>query len=188
MAIDINKIIESYYTKGTPLYDTLMTHSEAVARKALECIKLRGIVVDENFVYEGAMLHDIGIIHTHAPSIHCTGTLPYICHGIEGARMLDALGLHTHAAICERHTGSGLTVADIVAQNLPLPRRDMTPRTTAERIICYADKFYSKSGDLTAEKPLALVIASMAAHGPDTLARFEKLHSEFGIDPPQNIV
>ena len=56
----------------------------------------------------------------------------------------------------------------------------MTPRTVEERLICYADKFYSKSGDITVEKPLDRVIASMARHGDATLARFMALHREFG--------
>ncbi len=173
-------IIRRFYTPGTPLYDTLMLHSEAVARKALECLRARDIDADADFVYEAAMLHDIGIIRTHAPSIHCQGPLPYICHGIEGRKMLDDNGLPRHALVCERHTGAGLTVADIIAQALPLPHRDMTPRTVEEQLVCYADKFYSKSGDLTREKPLERVIASMAAHGPDTLARFQALHARFG--------
>ncbi|MDE7160456.1 MAG: phosphohydrolase [Muribaculaceae bacterium] len=172
-------ILTRFYTPGTPLYDTLVLHSEAVARKALHCLEARRIHADADFIYEAAMLHDIGIIHTHAPSIHCTGPLPYICHGIEGRKMLDDLALHRHALVCERHTGAGLTVDDIIAQNFPLPRRDMTPRTVEERLVCYADKFFSKSGNLTAEKPLDRVIASMEAHGPDTLARFLALHEEF---------
>ena len=76
--------------------------------------------------------------------------------------------------------GSGLTIDDIRSQNLPLPHRDMTPQSVEERIICYADKFYSKSGDITKEKPIDKVIRSMARHGEDTLERFMRLHREFG--------
>lgn len=93
--------------------------------------------------------------------------------------MLEECGLPRHALVCERHTGAGLTVEDIISQNLPLPHRDMTPQTLEERLICYADKFYSKSGDIRAEKPLDKVIRSMERHGPDTLARFMRLHEEF---------
>ena len=129
---------------------------------------------------EAALLHDIGIIRCYAPDIRCEGELPYICHGVEGRRMLEAEGLPRHALVCERHTGAGLTVDDIISQRLPLPLRDMTPQTLEERLICYADKFYSKSGDIRREKTLDKVIKSMERHGPDTLARFMALHKEFG--------
>ena len=69
---------------------------------------------------------------------------------------------------------------DIIDQNLPLPHRDMTPQTTEEKLICYADKFFSKSGDYKTEKPLNRVINSMKRHGDDTLRRFMELNSLFG--------
>lgn len=126
------------------------------------------------------MLHDIGIFRCNAPDICCTGPLPYICHGVEGRKILEAEGLPRHALVCERHTGAGLTVADIESQHLPLPRRDMTPQSLEEKLICYADKFFSKSGDITAEKPLDKVRRSMERHGRDTLERFDRLHELFG--------
>ena len=49
------------------------------------------------------------------------------------------------ARVCERHTGTGLTSATIKALQLPLPPADYCPETIEEQLICYADKFYSKS-------------------------------------------
>lgn len=178
--IDPEEIIRKYYTPGTPLYDTLIAHSEKVRDKALECIRRRSLEVDIDFVAEAAMLHDIGIFRCNAPDIYCVGDLPYICHGIEGSKILEAEGLPRHALVCERHTGAGLTVEDIRGQHLPLPLRDMTPLSTEEKVICYADKFYSKSGDIRQEKPLEKVISSMRRHGDDTLRRFLELHAMFG--------
>jgi len=56
----------------------------------------------------------------------------------------------------------------------------MTPQTLEEKLICYADKFYSKSGDIRREKSLDSVMRSMERHGPDTLRRFMILHQLFG--------
>lgn len=176
----IRQIIEKYYTPGTDLYLTLMIHSRLVADKALECLHRREVDADPAFVEEAALLHDIGIFRCDAPDIYCNGPLPYICHGVEGRSILDAEGLPRHALVCERHTGSGLTVEDIVRQNLPLPHRDMTPQTVEEKLVCYADKFYSKSGDIRREKPLEKVIRSMQRHGADSLDRFMELHRMFG--------
>ena len=176
----VEEIIDRYYTPGSRLKEILTVHSMLVARKALECAERRRLGIDAGFVEEAALLHDIGIIRCYAPDSRCEGELPYICHGVEGRRMLEAEGLPRHALVCERHTGAGLTVDDIISQRLPLPLRDMTPQTLEERLICYADKFYSKSGDIRREKTLDKVIKSMERHGPDTLARFMALHKEFG--------
>lgn len=179
--MDCKKIIHQFYAPGTPLERALWLHSSAVAMKALECIQRRNIDADALFVAEAALLHDIGIYLCHAPSIHCPGAEPYIRHGLLGAQILESLGLPRHAAVCARHTGAGLSRADIAAQNLPLPDEDFLPVTTEEKLICYADKFFSKSDDsLLREKPFEKVVAQMKAHGEDTLKRFLALHDVFG--------
>ena len=175
----IEEIIDKYYGKEGRLRTILTVHSRLVADKALRCARLRCPEADMRFVEEAAMLHDIGIFLCDAPGICCHGTEPYIRHGVLGRELLDAEGLPRHALVCERHTGAGLTVEDIVRQNLPLPHRDMTPQTLEEKLICYADKFYSKSGDITREKPLEEVLKSMQRHGPDTVARFMRMHEMF---------
>lgn len=174
------ELIDKYYKPGSDLYKTLVIHSALVRDKALECIDRRGLEVDRDFVASAAMLHDIGIFRCNAPDIHCTGDLPYICHGVEGRKILEQEGMPRHALVCERHTGAGLTADDIISQGLPLPFRDMLPISIEEKLVCYADKFYSKSGDIRQEKSLDKVIRSMERHGADTLARFLELHRMFG--------
>ena len=50
-----------------------------------------------------------------------------------------------------------------------------------ERLVCYADKFFSKTpGRLTEEKPLEKVRAQMERFGTASLDRFDALHREFG--------
>lgn len=178
--IDIDSIFAKFYAGQTRLLDTVTTHSACVARKALDCAASRNISVDTDFVYEAAMLHDIGVVRCNAPSIFCFGEKPYICHGIEGRLMLESIGLPHHALVCERHTGAGLSADDIIRQQLPLPHRDMLPISLEEKLICYADKFFSKSGNLTEEKDIATVRRQMEKFGADSLERFLALHSMFG--------
>ena len=184
------KIIEKYYNDNDRLRTILTVHSRLVADKALEALRIwnsrladqagsDAAPADLQFAEEAAMLHDIGIYLCDAPDICCYGKEPYIRHGVMGREILDREGYPRHALVCERHTGAGLTVEDIDRQKLPLPRRDMTPRSVEERAICYADKFYSKSGDIRREKSLAKVIKSMARHGRGSLERFLRLHTEF---------
>ena len=175
------KIIEYFYPEDTPFRQMLLLHSSQVRQKALEIAASSPVPVDLEIVSTGAMLHDIGIGKCHAPSILCEGQEPYIRHGILGAEMLRQYDpvLEFYARICERHTGSGLTVGDIQSQHLPLPPKDFLPETPEEKLICLADKFYSKSGDMQ-EKKLEQIRRSMEKFGPDAIQRFEDLLSFFG--------
>ncbi len=181
--IDYQAIIERFYDTQSPLYEVLMTHSEQVAQLAdVLCDRLieGGTPVDADFVHEAAMLHDIGIIKVNAPSIYCVGTEPYICHGIMGRKMLDQLGLFRHAMVCERHTGAGLSLNDIVSQQLPLPHRDMLPLSLEEKLVCYADKFFSKTHLGDPPKTMERVRQQMLRFGQESLDRFNEMADLFG--------
>lgn len=144
--MDYLAIIDQYYPQGSKARDILLTHSECVTRKALQIAdKHPELKLDRNFIQEAAILHDIGIVKCDAPGIQCFGTEPYIKHGIIGADMLRAAGYPKHARVCERHTGAGIALQDIIEQHLPLPHQDFLPETMEEQVICYADKFYSKT-------------------------------------------
>jgi uncharacterized protein len=170
--MDVNKIIEKYYTKNSPLYAILMEHSVAVTQKALAIsAKHPELHIDNQFVGEAGMLHDIGIFKTNAPSIHCYGTEPYIAHGYLGSELLQAEGFPQHALVCERHTGTGLSPEEIVAQNLPVPHRDMQPLSIEEKVICFADCFFSKT-KLGIEKTPEQAAASLSKFGEQSVERF----------------
>lgn len=177
---DYQTIIDRYYPGETPLRDIYMRHCRQVADKALAIARDLRLDVDPDEIEAAAMLHDIGIFLTDAPGIHCHGTEPYLRHGLLGADLLRREGAPEYCArVSERHTGAGLTREDIIADDLPLPLdRTFMPATLLERLICYADKFYSKYGDMK-EKPLGRVLVSMSKFGPDSLARFRSLHNEF---------
>lgn len=173
------EIIRKYYPENNQLLSLLMTHSKSVAKKAIEIARnLNDPDIDFELLTEGAMLHDIGIFRCKAPGIFCYGERPYICHGIEGAEILRKEGLPRHALICERHTGSGLTAKEIEEANLPLPHRDMLPLSIEEKIICVADKFYSKGTDPKREKSLMQIASEMAMHGKEALNRWIALRDE----------
>ena len=183
--MDFMAIIDFFYREHPALREKLLSHSRDVCRKALEIADNSSVTVDRNVVTAGAMLHDIGIFRCHAPSILCLGDEPYLRHGLIGGNLLRRYGkehdldLDIYARICERHTGSGITAAEIVAQKLPLPAVDLLPETPEEKLICLADKFFSKSGD-GKEKSFAAVEKNLAKFGPDTLARLQEMVDFFG--------
>jgi uncharacterized protein len=173
------EIIKEFYSKSSSLYDCLISHSEKVAQKALSCAKKFDI--DHTFIQEAALLHDIGIYLTYAPKIGCYGNLPYIFHGYLGMGMLQQKGLYRHAQVCVRHVGVGFSVEDIREQHIPLPEIDMQPETLEEMIICYADKFFSKT-DNHVEKSLDQIQWELSRFNQKYIEKFMKWHHCFGTD------
>lgn len=173
-------IIDKYYPEENELKRILMMHSRQVTNKALAIVDLHPeLKADRQFVEEAAMLHDLGIFRCDAAGIQCFGTEPYICHGVIGAELMREEGYPRHARVCERHTGAGLSLHEIEQQNLPIPHRDLLPETVEEQIICYADKFFSKT-KLTTEKTLEQAIRSLSKFGDEGVERFVKWSKMFG--------
>lgn len=173
--MDYNKIIDKYYPEANKkLRDILIIHSTLVMKRAVKiCDEHPELGMDRQFVIEASMLHDLGICKCNAPGIQCFGKEPYICHGRVGAEMLRKEGYPRHARVCERHTGAGLSKKDIISQNLPLPHQDFLPETLEEKVICYADKFYSKTHP-EREKSYEKAEASLARFGEEGLNRFRE--------------
>jgi uncharacterized protein len=176
-------ILQKHYDKKSKLYEILIEHSTAVMKKSLEIAQNYGIEkVDYEFIREAAMLHDIGIYLTNAPVINCFGNKPYICHGYLGREILEKEGLPKHALVCERHSGVGINLQDIFEKRLPLPKRDLLPISKEEKIICIADKFFSKlQSNLGKEKELTEVRNSIKKYGANKLEIFDSLLVEFKV-------
>jgi uncharacterized protein len=174
--MDVVELIEKYYEPDSRAYYFLLHHSRLVTAKALKIAeRLADLRPDKIFIAEAAMLHDIGIYLTHAPKIGCFGFDSYVAHGVLGREILEREGLPGHAMVCERHVGTGITPEDVEKNNLPLPKRDMTPRTLEEKIICFADKFYTKKEhDLLHEKPVAEIRNMIGRYGEDKLSQFNE--------------
>ena len=162
------------YCEGNPALESiLLKHSSDVSRRALKISDNHPeFKIDRQFLFEAAMLHEIGIVCVDAPTICCYGKEPYIKHGLLGGIILREEGFPAHARVAERHTGTGLTRKEILKQGLPLPPADYVPETLEEQIICYADKFYSKTR-LNEEKSYERALASLSKFGEEGLVVFE---------------
>ena len=92
------EIIDKYYPENTQQRQILVIHSLAVSGKAMKMLDAHPeLRLNRSFVKEAALLHDIGIFQTDAPTIQCFGTHPYIAHGYLGAEILRAEGFpNTH--------------------------------------------------------------------------------------------
>ncbi len=159
-------LILKYYQPDSKSFKILTNHSRLVADKALNIASNNpSLKLDLLFIEQAAMLHDIGIFLTDAPDLGCYGNLPYICHGYLGFELLEKEGYPKHGLVCERHTGTGITMEEISSKNLPLPLRNYVPLSLEEQLICFSDKFFSKSGDLFQEKSIKQITTSLAKFG-----------------------
>lgn len=182
--VDYIALIDKYYASCPELRHVLVTHSMQVRDRALRIVDahpewLEQGLVDRRFVEEASMLHDIGIIFCNAPKIFCTGPHQYIEHGYLGAELLRKEGLPRHADVAERHTGSGITIDQIIREDLPLPVKDYCPRTLEEKIICYSDRFYSKT-HLGKELTVSKIRKSLWKYGYDAIMRWEAMAALMG--------
>ncbi len=178
--IDYQSIIDHYYPESEvpELRHILLVHSKQVADKAVHIVDAHlEWHLDRDFVYAASMLHDIGIIRCDAPSIHCHGTQPYIKHGVIGETLVQEFAVPVPVPVsvpvdyasrigrvCARHTGTGLP--------------GLEPETLEEQIICYADKFFSKT-KLDKEKTFEEACRSLMKFGAEGVKKFEAWHKQF---------
>ncbi len=171
-------IIEKYYADNPQLKELYLVHVELVRDKATEIAKSKtDLNPDIDFISEASLLHDIGIFRTSAPSLFCTGEAHYLEHGYLGREILESEELPLHGLVAERHTGSGISEKEIITRNLPLPKRDMLPTSIEEKIICYADCFFSKDPTkLTYKKSIDEIREGLLKFGQVSVDRFNALH------------
>lgn len=197
-------IIDRLYQNQPELKELLLHHSLQVARAALAVATRHSeLSLNTDTLLEGALLHDVGIIFTDAAGIKCYGTAPYLLHGVIGAALLRAEHLDRSARIAARHTGTGLsnqqvadelqlyfngchrtdpTLCSLLQNEETLPERAFCPETEEEQVICYVDKYYSKSKP-EREKTPEQVIVSLQKFGPTVVDTFTRWYEKYGWQP-----
>ena len=164
---------------GREAFELVWTHCVIVCRIAEQLMDAGGLDVDKELVRAGCLLHDVGVYRLYDAAGQL-GHAGYIRHGVLGHELLAKAGYPE--ALCRfasRHTGVGITRADVLRQELPLPPDDYVAQTPEEALVMYADKFHTKSTPpsfLTA----ATYAAEVARFGPDKPAAFLRLRQRFG--------
>jgi uncharacterized protein len=178
------ELFDKYYPVGSKARGYLYIHSLKVREVALMIADQKPhLNPDLEIIKDASLLHDIGIFMTNTPDIGCYGTFPYVAHGYLGRELLEKEGFDKIAPVCERHIGVGITKEEIIENNMPLPYRDMLPVTIEEKIICYADKFFSKSTEnLTKPKSPQKIRKKLAKYGESKIKRFDDMVNLFGLD------
>jgi uncharacterized protein len=109
-------------------------------------------VIDHEFLWTAALLHDIGRHVTHDP----------IGHGAEGYRLLTGLGHGREANVCASHVLFGLEAAE--AELFGLPARDFIPQTVEERLVALADLLLEYDAPTTLDHRFASLRARNAGN------------------------
>jgi len=121
--------------------------------------------VDEELVFRGALLHDIGRSRTHG-----------IKHAYVGAEIARSLGLDERIVrIIERHIGAGIPAEE--AKNLGLPAKDFIPETIEEKIVACADNLIAHDRRMSIEEALKEFKEKLGAEHP-AVERAKKLYEE----------
>src|SRR3989339_1685251 len=108
--MDPISILTEVFQPNSTGHNIIVQHGRYVAKKALEVARRLSIQKpNEQFIWEAAVLHDIGVYWTNAVSLGGSGQYPYICHGYLGRNFLDQKGFPQHGLVCERHIGVGIT-------------------------------------------------------------------------------
>ena len=179
-------ILQKYYDPRSRGYQILVEHSEQVRDMALKIAAAKPeLGIDQKFIAEAAMLHDIGYFLVNLPELDYHGQEVPLRHGILGREILDKEGLPRHALVAERHTGCGTSKEQIITRHLPLPPRNLIPQTVEEELISYCDKFFTK-GDLNKINTIDEIVAKLNTHDPSEVDYFFKLQQKFNIDKNNN--
>jgi len=152
--------------------EAVIKHCIAVAELALEIAAAsknkngnENKSIDEELVFTGALLHDIGRARSHG-----------VEHGFLGGEIAKSLGLDDRLVkIIQRHVGAGITAEE--AKQLGLPRISLMPETMEEKIVAYADSLIEGTRRTSIEHALSNLKKKLGESHP-AVARLKKLHEE----------
>ncbi|MDF1497737.1 MAG: HD domain-containing protein [Patescibacteria group bacterium] len=165
------------YSNSVEDFEIIVNHGLDILGESLKIIQRKKLYkeVDFDLIVSGCILHDIGTFK-YLKNFN-KFQKNYIDHGIIGGKILREEGFKKEALVAERHIGSGLSMNYIIKNNIPLPKKDFLPISLEEKIICYADKFYSKSGKIDT---LESIKKEMKGFGKEPFERFLELEKMFG--------
>ncbi|MFG1673513.1 HD domain-containing protein [Micromonospora sp. NPDC049282] len=181
-AVPTDERIRSLHERFAPTEEAfrlVWTHCRIVCEMAEGLLDRHGAGLDRALVRAGSLLHDIGVYRLYGNDGRCDEE-NYVRHGVLGHALLRDVGLaESLGRFCSRHTGVGITRADVLRQRLPLPVADYTATTGEEQLVMYADKFHSKTTPPTFVSA-ASYTAAVGRFGADKVARFTALVERFG--------
>lgn len=175
------KNLHRKYAPNDEAYDLVYGHCQIVNELALWCadrIKEKQ-PIDRGLLSSAALLHDIGTYVFFAQENNTGRNSLYAQHAILGAKIIADEGIDSQIVqIVETHVLLGLSKQEIIEKPWPLPARDYIPRNIEGEILCYADRFHTKSPTFNTYKAF---LKHLEQNFPLQAIRFEALSKKFGI-------
>ena len=169
--MDAIALIDKYYADNPRLRELLWIHSRQVADRCLKIAALHPELDLDKAFWKKQLCYMI--------SAFCIPTLPvfYVREThlifatvISGRRCCVRKGFRPCQGVRASYRRGAFT-EEVAAQGLPIPVQDYYPETLEEQLICYADKFYSKSHP-DREKTPEQALKSVSRYGEDGARRF----------------
>jgi uncharacterized protein len=169
------------YALTDEVFKLVFTHCQIVRDIALQLAQRSGLEINTPLTEVGCLLHDIGVY----PLFDSIGKeregSAYITHGIRGEEILRREGFpEVLCRFASHHTGAGITKAQIIQRQLPLPPNDYLAETPEEQLVMYADKFHSKTNPPYFNSH-AYYTNYVARFGEESVKSFAGLTSKFGL-------
>jgi len=132
------------YAPSKDIFDIVYLNCLATWKIALQIIESSKLELNRELVKTGCLLHDIGTYRLIQPEdVAWAG---YANRGVVGAEMLKEEGFAKELCnVVAHHVGLGLTKKRISETFLPVPKEDLQPQTTEERLVNYVSKLHSRS-------------------------------------------
>ncbi|MDQ2756366.1 MAG: HD domain-containing protein [Actinomycetota bacterium] len=177
------RALHTRYAPSEQVLDLVLTHGHVVADIADWCAGRVEEPVDRTLLRAACLLHDIGTYVLYLEDGSIPSPRSYPLHALVGARLLADEGLPEPLwQAVETHVLMGLSRAEIVGEDgvsaWMLPHRDYLPRTVEAEILCYADRFHSKTPQLNDPQRFA---AGLERRAPTQARRFRAAIERFGV-------
>lgn len=158
-------------------FELVFGHCQIVNEIAQWCVNKNNLEVDEKLLEAACLLHDIG---TYGLLQDATGSKKfYPQHAILGATILKEEGMDDKIVeIVRTHVLLGLNKEDIEKQGWALPLKDFEPKTLEAKVLCYADRFHSKSPHFNSAESF---MNSLEKDLPNQAKKFKAMIDEFGL-------
>lgn len=169
------------FAKAPHLDGAVLEHCRIVSEIALWCADNVTEPVDRELLRAAALLHDVGSYPFFNEQGQADGQGFYPLHGILGAKIVLDEGYDPRIAqMIETHLLMGFSkseIADTSVRHWALPMHDYQPKSLEAEILCYADRFHSKTPQFNSFETLRTRLRKM----PEQAAKFVAAGERFGI-------
>lgn len=176
--------IERFHHKYAPndkVYNLVYGHCQIVSEISLWCADniAHETKIDKKLLQAACLLHDVGSYAFFDNDGNNLNDRLYPQHAILGAKILEDEGVDNRiTSIVATHVLLGLTKKEIIETPWYLPERGYEPNSVEGQLLCYADRFHSKTPTFNAFDTFH---DRLRQNLPLQAAKFEEWSNRFGM-------